>query len=231
MTSLPQECRPLSGMATTTGTDLDDLAHKIDVHHQGAQVALKHCLDHILKAGQYLIEAKKAVGHGNWLPWLESHTGVSPRMAQNYMRITRGVAKLPEGKAKRVSHLSLRDAISTLASDTSRAASLPPALLDQATSDAKDQGRLSAALSAAKERARTAELLEQQNAVNHVTADLIHRRPPTPSELALAHALLRVIAEQAQANPDIQPHTVKIVFDMLSGLEEIWPLDPNGDYL
>ena len=214
-----------------TGTDLDDLARKIDVHHEGARVALKHGLDHILKAGQYLIEAKKAVGHGNWLPWLETHTGVSPRMAQNYMRITRGVAKLPEGKAQRVSHLSLRDAICTLASDTSRAASLPPALLDQATSQAEAEGRLSVAISSAKERASAEEAWERQNAVTHVTADLIHRRPPTPSELALARAVLRAIALSVQENPEIQPHTVKTVFDMLSGLEEIWPPDPNGDYL
>ncbi len=75
-------------------------------------------------------------------------------------------------------------------------------------------------------------LLERQNgAPAYPTIDLVQRVPPSPSELALARALLRVIAKQAQADPDIQPHTVKIVFDMLSGLEEIWPLDPNGDYL
>ncbi len=215
-----------------TGTDLDDLARKIDVHHEGARVALKHGLDDILKAGRCLIEAKAAVNHGGWLPWLEAHTAVSPRMAQHYMRIARGMAKLPEEKAKSVSHLSLRDAIGALASDTSRAASLPPALLEQATSEAEAAGRLSATLSAAKERARTAELLERQNgAPAYPTIDLVQRVPPSPSELALARALLRIIAEQAQADPDIQPHTVKIVFDMLSGLEEIWPLDPNGDYL
>ncbi len=128
--------------------------------------------------------------------------------------------------------MSLRDAIGTLATDTSRAASLTPALLDQATSQAEAEGRLSAAISSVKDRASTEEARERQNAVTHVTADLIHRRPLTPSELTLAHALLRVIALRVQEDPEIQPHTVKTVFDLLScGLEEIWPPDPNGDYL
>ena len=58
--------------------------------------------------------------------------------------------------------------------------------------------------------------------------DLISVRDLSDSELNLARILLRVIAEMAQQDPDIQPHTVKTVFDMIShGIEELWLYHPS----
>lgn len=41
----------------------------------------------IIEVGRELIEQKKALGHGNFLPWIESEFGMSERVAQNYMRV------------------------------------------------------------------------------------------------------------------------------------------------
>jgi hypothetical protein len=40
-----------------------------------------------MEAGAGLIEAKKLVGHGQWLPWLKENCGVSERRAQHYMKL------------------------------------------------------------------------------------------------------------------------------------------------
>ena len=39
------------------------------------------------EAGQHLLAAKKAAGHGNWLNWLRDHPKLSERTAERYMRI------------------------------------------------------------------------------------------------------------------------------------------------
>jgi len=38
----------------------------------------------IIEIGRELIEAKKGVPHGRWLPWLEDEFGWSDRTARNY---------------------------------------------------------------------------------------------------------------------------------------------------
>lgn len=43
------------------------------------------------RAGQFLIEKKARIGHGNWGPWLEK-IGISPSSAKNYMRIANQIA-------------------------------------------------------------------------------------------------------------------------------------------
>lgn len=41
----------------------------------------------IIGVGRELIEQKKALGHGNFLPWIDAEFGMSERVAQNYMRV------------------------------------------------------------------------------------------------------------------------------------------------
>lgn len=41
----------------------------------------------IIEVGRELIEQKKALGHGNFLPWIEAEFSMSPDTAHNYMRV------------------------------------------------------------------------------------------------------------------------------------------------
>ena len=85
-------------------------------------------LEHALKAGQLLLEAKKGLPHGEWLPWLrESCPDISERTAQNYMRLSREVSKLEPEKAQRVADLSYRDAIRVVSQGMGGIASQKPA--------------------------------------------------------------------------------------------------------
>jgi hypothetical protein len=51
-----------------------------------ANEAHLHAGQHYLKAGKYLLAAKKQVERGAWLPWLKKH-GIVERTAQEYMAL------------------------------------------------------------------------------------------------------------------------------------------------
>ena len=71
-------------------------------------------MNHARDAGELLLKAKSGVAHGAWLPWLaENCPAISPRCAQNYMRIAGRWDEL-RTKTKRDSDLPLREGISLL---------------------------------------------------------------------------------------------------------------------
>jgi hypothetical protein len=82
---------PACSTATTVSTDdLTILAGKIKAAHAAVGTALQCALD----AGLMLIRAKKLVAHGEWLPWIENHCGISARTAQAYMQLAKKVGHL-----------------------------------------------------------------------------------------------------------------------------------------
>ena len=50
----------------------------------------------ILEIGKLLIEAKEALPHGDWLPWLRDRVEFSERTAQNFMRVAREYSSNPQ---------------------------------------------------------------------------------------------------------------------------------------
>ena len=97
---------------------LNDLAKRINEEHEACQVAMRSAVEHAVRAGELLIEAKAGLAHGQWLPWLEGHCGVSERTAQAYMRLARELPKLEPEDAQRVADLPLREALKELAEPT-----------------------------------------------------------------------------------------------------------------
>lgn len=69
------------------------LAGEIRRAHDEARSAARFSAERALAAGHLLIEAKAAVGHGEWLPWLRTNLGMSERTAQGYMRLARSGLK------------------------------------------------------------------------------------------------------------------------------------------
>jgi hypothetical protein len=78
-------------MGTDVEISLTDLAARINAEHAAVIRGLRITVEHALVVGDLLIEAKQQVKNegGDWLPWLESQCGLSPRVAQNYMRLAR----------------------------------------------------------------------------------------------------------------------------------------------
>ncbi|MBI3776768.1 MAG: DUF3102 domain-containing protein [Gammaproteobacteria bacterium] len=99
---------------------LPDLATQINAEHSAATTAANTAVQHALNAGQLLIEAKKLVAHGEWLPWIAANCQLADRTVQGYMRLARELPKLDGPKAQRVADLPLREALALLADDRMR---------------------------------------------------------------------------------------------------------------
>jgi hypothetical protein len=90
---------------------LADLADRINVEHAAAVGALVSWLDHAIKAGKLLTEAKDSLQHGQWIDWVNDHCTVSIRMAQIYMQLVKYEPLLTSAKANCISYMSIDDAI------------------------------------------------------------------------------------------------------------------------
>ena len=67
-------------------------------------------LEKAIEAGDCLIEAKGLVPHGQWLPWLREHCGLSVRHAQRLMRLAKHRGMF-NPKSDPGSHLSAKAAL------------------------------------------------------------------------------------------------------------------------
>jgi Protein of unknown function (DUF3102) len=100
-------------VSAALSNSLCDLAARIRSEHEACGQALKASVEHAMSAGDLLIEAKAQLQHGQWLPWLKDNCGLSPRMAQNYMRLADHRAEI-EAKCETVAHLTIRQALTLL---------------------------------------------------------------------------------------------------------------------
>jgi DUF3102 family protein len=72
-----------------TADRLAALAARIRQAHADIDDAFRTAADRAIEAGNALLEAKRLVGHGGWLPWLEARVQLSVRQAQRYMKVAR----------------------------------------------------------------------------------------------------------------------------------------------
>ena len=141
-------------------SDLTDLATQINAEHEQVKRAFTKGFEHALKAGGLLLKAKQAVPHGQWLPWLEANVEMARRSAQIYMRLAREWPKLDPEKAQRVAHLSLRDAIASVTSETALVAKLPKAVVADVLANANAGERLRGAAQRALDKEQEKRLEE-----------------------------------------------------------------------
>lgn len=94
-------------------TRLDRVALAINSEHTLAMQHAESAIEHARRVGQLLIEAKNALQHGEFQPWLASHVAFSTRQAQRYMSAAMGkplpVRKIAIPKNDTVSFLTLDD--------------------------------------------------------------------------------------------------------------------------
>lgn len=98
-------------MVTVAGEQLATrLAGEIRAEHEQAQEAFASAVEHAVRCGELLLEAKAQVGHGGWGAWLDEHFPASRRSAQGYMRLARHGAE-----AQALAHLGVEGALRELA--------------------------------------------------------------------------------------------------------------------
>jgi len=66
---------------------LRTLAEKVNREHRHAESSARQALKHAVEAGELLLKAKEAVGHGNFNKWIEGNFEGSQRQATRYMRL------------------------------------------------------------------------------------------------------------------------------------------------
>jgi Protein of unknown function (DUF3102) len=104
------------------------------VEHANAIRALRsRIVSDVAEIGRRLIEVKKIVGHGNWLPWLDREFGWTDHTALNFMRVHEFVVGLSNSKT--VSDLVLTLPVSSVY--LLAAPSTPPEAQDEIIERAK----------------------------------------------------------------------------------------------
>jgi Protein of unknown function (DUF3102) len=93
---------------------LPDLAGRIDAEHAAVISAHQRGIEHGIRCGELLTEAKAKLQHGQWLPWLRSNCSIPERTAQLYMRLAERRADL-EGKSARLADMTIEQAVKLLA--------------------------------------------------------------------------------------------------------------------
>lgn len=106
--------------------NLGDLAAEINQAHEACGLALRASVEHALKVGKLLAEAKSLCAHGTWSRWLTENCTMSEVTAQRYMRVARKLPPLLEANPSRVTDLSFRDALQLLAKAEDEPMSLKP---------------------------------------------------------------------------------------------------------
>ena len=101
----------MSAVALFT-TKLDDLAHAIETEHRAALAGFRATIDHAIRCGELLLQAKAGLPHGQWLPWINENLNLKPRQCQNYMRVAENREAL---NANLAAHLTIDQALTAIA--------------------------------------------------------------------------------------------------------------------
>ena len=72
---------------------LRTLAEKANREHRHAQSSAQQAVKHAVEAGELLLKAKEAVGHGNFIKWIEKNFEGKPRHARMYMRLAKAAGQ------------------------------------------------------------------------------------------------------------------------------------------
>src|SRR5829696_4963916 len=96
---------------TEVEKSLGKLAERINEEHRRCETAVNAALEHALRCGELLQEAKGQVPHGSFTAWVRDRFEGSDRTAQAYMRLHRNRHELDP---QRVADLSVRGALREL---------------------------------------------------------------------------------------------------------------------
>lgn len=152
----------------------------------------------IIEVGRELIEQKKALGHGNFLPWIEAEFGMHRDTANAYMRIATEYGE----NVGHVRHLSFR-ALAALA-----APSTPPEVREQVEERASKGEKVTAAeverlkkqLAKAKQEAEEKE--EQRQAQEHRANIAVRQVDSATNRAMYAEADKQRLADEISALQD-----------------------------
>ena len=109
----PNDCNP--NVAPVSEADwLPRLATDINREHELAEESARSAVEHAYRAGNFLIQAKHRVKHGEWEQWVSANLKPAASTVRAYMRVAGKLPRLPAQQADHIKTLSLHDAIAYL---------------------------------------------------------------------------------------------------------------------
>jgi Protein of unknown function (DUF3102) len=110
---------------------LDSLAEEINVEHRAFIGTFRKTLEHGIRCGELLAQAKEQCPHGTWLAWLAENFEGSARVAQEYMRLYNHRDEI-RAKTRDSADLSVSGALKELAAPASNIPARERVILDRA---------------------------------------------------------------------------------------------------
>jgi len=104
-------------MAEMEKGSLQELAAEINAEHRAFVGTFRKTVEHGIRAGELLAQAKAECKHGTWLPWLEENFEGAIRTAQEYLRLYNHRDQL-RAKTRDSAHLSMSGALREIATPT-----------------------------------------------------------------------------------------------------------------
>jgi hypothetical protein len=143
-------------VAVRPAADAAELLAAANAEHEAGLRAERASLEHYRKAGEALIRAKAAVGHGKWLTLLKERSTIANQRASEYMRLAAGWHKLPPG-----GNFGLKEALRIIAGE-------PPAEDDETLEELGKRIREAYALA----RITALETLQEGHAIGLILAEM-----------------------------------------------------------
>lgn len=94
--------------------DLQALAAQIKAERDAFERKSLESAQHIVRLGELLDEVRRAIGHGGWLKWIETNTGISKSTVYNYIELT-AATRTGEIDLPTVGSLGLKAALKMIA--------------------------------------------------------------------------------------------------------------------
>ena len=118
--------------ATPSQADLDQRAEQLRVAYADLKAGVRTTFMKAVEVGKLLIDAKRRMPHGSFLPWLEREVGIKPRAAQQYMELAKVIPMLPPANAKRIAQLGIAGALAEIRRNRRLARSLTSSVAPRA---------------------------------------------------------------------------------------------------
>ena len=119
------------GTQMHTNEELTGMAGRINEEHRACERAVTSAVEHAVRCGEMLAEAKSRLGHGEWLPWLGANFAGSRQTADVYRKLAANKGLL---NRQRAGKLSIRAALTQL-EGTGESGGKPYATLIRPTAD------------------------------------------------------------------------------------------------
>jgi hypothetical protein len=117
--------------------DLVAIAREINASEARIDALKTRAVEEAIIQGNLLAQAKAALPHGQFTPWLQANCHVSPVQARKYVRLAAGVAGLPEPDRARLLHMGFEAAVKEVTQPKTKPKRKAPPRASQAATEAE----------------------------------------------------------------------------------------------